>query len=70
MLTSQAKLSFHFNTKKMIASVCIACEHNNLQPCFHLEQNPLIALTAEIILNRHIINLQPFILNIEGLRWR
>lgn len=60
---------FYFNTKNMIASVCVACERNNLQLCFHLGQRLLIALTSEIILNRLIMTLWPSVPDIEGLRW-
>lgn len=54
LVTTQAKLSFHFNTKKIITSVCVACEQNDLHPRFHLRQNPSIAPTTEILLQTHL----------------
>lgn len=35
-----------------LGGICVTCGHNDLQLCFHLEQNPLISMTADIIINR------------------
>lgn len=47
----EAKPSFQFIAEKVINSVCVVCQHEDLQPCFHLEQNLSMAPTSESILN-------------------